>query len=409
MSSGRRPAVRRRIGGRALPLPAVVTAALVMAVLAGALTTALLVRVTAGPGSSATEALDHQNFIARFAHQVDAARAARYLETADRAGLRAAVDAVDADSRTDPAAGASAHDYVHMLGMYALRMYATPAEAYRACDDRFTQGCGHGVVAAYLDREGVHDAAVPRLCEDVFAATFVQGENTCWHGLGHAFAHHHDHDLGPALRLCDLLDQGGKRESCWDGAFMDNIVSTFARLSQQQELTGHLAGYYDAARPFHPCPDAAPKYQQVCYRQQATQIFHLAGGDWARAGGICEGAPASGQRMCFVGLGMMIGGVTEEHARAFRQNCARMPAAGRDPCLLGAIGNQFTDYREVFEICAAFTAVDDRRSCYHVAGYRVAITSAGAEERSRRCAEIADRTYREDCERGAATVPLRRG
>lgn len=354
----------------------------------------LIVPVAADKLSASSTATAVETVVLHMDPRLDPVLLASLLEIQRTQGTRAAIDRVELLIKEDPKKAQGGHDYVHAVGIVALQKYPTPAAAYAACDDRFTQGCLHGVVTGYL--LGHPTTNVARLCEDVFKAPYIAGENSCWHAIGHGMSHQDHTDVQKVLEACDKMAGAGKWESCWDGAVMENIITALRDDAQGEVRKEGLEKYLSNAAPFYPCSQLAARYLDVCYRQIATQVRHVAKNDLKAGVNLCVSAPTPRYASsCQYGLGQLRGGVTPEEGKEALVACRGL-TVGSDECLAGALGNQYLTYSEVLSNCPGIANEDMRSRCYGLVGYKLRTSELSNTERAATCAKLEER-YKRVC------------
>src|SRR6266550_9592733 len=138
----------------------------------------------------------------------------------------------------------------------------------------------------------------------------------CVHGMGHGLMMVYDHDLPRALGGCDLLSEGWDRESCYGGAFMENVVNATAPHHAPHVLHSHVATHeHGAAPPFkaldpsdlqYPCSIMAQRYLVACYNMQTSVMLFFTHGDMAATARSCGDAPQALRPVCFPGMGRAV-------------------------------------------------------------------------------------------------------
>ena len=184
------------------------------------------------------------------------------------AGIGAAMGALRELGRLDRDVAAHGHVYAHAIGIAGYDSGGELAETFASCSEIYQSGCYHGVIQAYFQE--VEDPAaesVNRLCS---AYGGPAGDRwllfQCVHGMGHGLMLYYAHDLPRALAGCDLLRDDWDRESCYGGAFMENIVNAVAphhpggELMARDTATRGEGGQAEAARSIesHAHGGAAP-------------------------------------------------------------------------------------------------------------------------------------------------------
>ena len=161
------------------------------------------------------------------------------------------------------------HPVVHALGREIFRVKGNIHDAFLACDQTCHSGCYHGAVERFLrgdTKTGRHVTQseivrrVPTACD---AKAPLRVYFQCLHGLGHALMYFTENSLTDSLQGCDALSDGWSRESCYGGAFMENIVST---------LDKRMVSDTD---PHYPCDQIAEKYRGACYMMQTSRMLQM--------------------------------------------------------------------------------------------------------------------------------------
>jgi hypothetical protein len=255
--------------------------------------------------------------------------------------VRLAMNSLNLLSQLDPGVLSAGHEYAHHIGMAAFKPGLDVAKTFSSCTESFASGCYHGVIQSYLTAGGNVDAAkINALCGSFTTDEFLRFQ--CLHGTGHGLTMLYEHELPKALDGCDLLDGGSwAQESCYGGAFMENVVQTSphhgggqpapepgmkpaahehggaapavaAADAPADEHAGHAEAMpavaakwkpRDPADPLYPCSIVGDKYRRACYVVQTPIIFDATSRDYGKSAAICAGAPEKMQRHCYMGLG----------------------------------------------------------------------------------------------------------
>src|SRR5690606_4089994 len=340
--------------------------------------------------------------------------------------------AIDPDVRRD------GHMYVHGIGIAAYDPERDPAETFTECSELFHAGCYHGVIQAHFAATGAADSAeVNGLCSRVRARnpdgwTYFQ----CVHGLGHGLTILNDHDLLKGLAGCDLLTGAWERDSCYGGAFMENVGN--ATHPHHSALTSNLprggagddahaehgahAGHggggvaaaapaapfkaIDRSDPHYPCTIVAEQYLAACYGMQTTVMLYINGNDFAAAARLCDGAPDSVRAICHQSLGRDASGFSEQDHEETLRLCGLDRSADAPWCYVGAV-KAITDWSgrpdEGMGFCAAVPAGASRTRCYEGLGEQINIMVATPEGRRSACA-AAPADQRDVCLYGARLI-----
>ena len=142
-------------------------------------------------------------------------------------GVRLAMGTLNRIGELDAAVKNDGHVYAHAIGIEAGKAGGDVGTSFAACTEIFQSGCYHGVIQAYFETvSNVDTQNVNALCQSYTAPDADRWLRfQCVHGMGHGLTMFYTHDLPLALRGCDLLGDDWDRESCYGGAFMENVVN----------------------------------------------------------------------------------------------------------------------------------------------------------------------------------------
>ncbi len=179
---------------------------------------------------------------------------------------------------------------------------------------------------------GVHDPHRP---------TFMKFQ--CVHGLGHGLTMHFSHDLLTSLTYCDALPTGWDRESCYGGAFMENVIWYQTGPHPEEHDDHHAHGGHaspakllDPNDPHYPCNAVGQPYQRSCYMMQTSAMLTFNGYDFAATFKECEKAPADLVITCVRSLGRDVSGYTLTNAERVRTLCLLGSPKMAGHCYYGA-------------------------------------------------------------------------
>jgi len=229
-------------------------------------------------------------------------------------GVRTTMGALHVLGTRDDQVRADGHVYAHAIGIAAGRAgRADVGRAFADCNEIFQSGCYHGVIQAYFeDVRAVDTATANRLCSAFRSPSADQWLRfQCVHGMGHGLMMVYDHDLPRALTGCDLLSEGWDRESCYGGAFMENVVNATQPHHAAHALHSHAAAHTHGAAPAfkaldpndlqYPCSIVGQRYLVACYNMQTSVMLYFTHGDMAAAAhdraGVFPGPGSRGQRL----------------------------------------------------------------------------------------------------------------
>lgn len=344
-------------------------------------------------------------------------------------GVRPTMDALDSLVVRDRDAARDAHVYAHHIGIEAYQLSPDVSETFSGCTESFSSGCYHGVIQAYFEDRGNTDAeALEELCR-----AYKRPDQSRWilfqcvHGMGHGLTMYFDHHLPRALEACDLLSDLWDRESCYGGAFMENVMGATSPHHPATVLaseTEHDSDAHEHRQMAHDAPDAAwkaidpddphypcsvmdPRYHQQCYLMQTSVMLHHNGGDLQDASVSCDGAPANMRPVCHQSLGRSVTAYTKDPETA-AAHCEAGSPEYRGWCYVGVV-KAFVDWTARAESGLDFCRVieDDQNyksMCYKGLGEEIAALIADHETRASLCAQAEDE-FVATCRQGAQLTP----
>ncbi len=348
-------------------------------------------------------------------------------------GVGPAMEALGEVTDRDRDVKRDAHVYAHGIGIAA---YAGPEQVgaiFATCTPEHQSGCYHGVVQAYFmdaRRSGgeVNAEVANALCRDYRGAedgAWLQFQ--CAHGMGHGLVMFHGHDLPTALKGCDLLEADFERETCYQGAFMENVVNAIMPHHPAATLTqgdAHGAGGHgghahhsgggappgptfqalDRSDLLYPCSVMEERYWSACYSMQTSAILHHTGRSVVRTARECERAPERMRATCFVSLGRDISGMTVQDRAASRRECARLSdTTARAWCHVGAATNMLhvtARGEDGIAYCRELPDTEDKSRCYQEVGVQLVVLAGSGPAREETCL-TAEPAYVDACRRGA--------
>jgi len=340
-------------------------------------------------------------------------------------GVRPTMHALDSLVVRDDDAARDAHVYAHHIGIEAYQLSPDVTETFSGCTESFSSGCYHGVIQAYFEDRGNPDAKVlEELCRP-----YKRADQSRWilfqcvHGMGHGLTMYYDHHLPKGLEACDLLADLWDRESCYGGAFMENVMGAtsphhpaavlIAETEHDSDAQEHGHASHDAPDsawkaidpddPHYPCSVMDPRYHQQCYLMQTSVMLHHNGGDLLDASASCDGAPANMRPICHQSLGRSVTAYTKDPETA-AGHCEAGSAEYRGWCYVGVV-KAFVDWTARAESGLDFChVIEDDQSyksmCYNGLGEETAALIAEPEARAALCAQAEDE-YVATCRQGA--------
>jgi hypothetical protein len=340
-----------------------------------------------------------------------------YLEGLERlmgeVGVGGAMTTLKALAANDPRVDRAGHVYAHGVGIKAyLRFQDVPA-TFGQCPTDFSSGCGHGVIQAYLQsQEGLDSAAVNTLCAAYRRPDVSQWQLfQCVHGTGHGLVMMYGGDLPAALVTCDQLRSGWDRDSCYGGAFMENIMEATSPHHPASELAASHGGHHqqtfkaiDSTDLLYPCSVVAERYHRSCYEIQTAAIFKLVKGKIDKASAACDTAPEPMRPTCYASLGRDISARARRDPDRSRKYCHQTGESNRPWCYFGA-AKALVDWEAKptagLALCERLGWKRGTALCYRAVGEQVATLFPKFPDRESACRAAAEEKAIAACRWGA--------
>lgn len=307
------------------------------------------------------------------------------------------------------------HVYAHAIGIHAFEADKNVERTFSSCTDAFQSGCYHGVIEAYFANSGkVDSASVRDLCKP-WSQTGVYGwlRFQCVHGLGHGLTMHYEHNLVNALTGCDLLADAWDRDSCYGGAFMENVIDAtephhgMPGMDMPEEARSFKQ--IDKADYNYPCTILPERYLTSCYQNQVSIIMYFDDHKMPAVARDCMKVPEAYRYMCFTGFGTDINSfVVGDHQKAI-ELCANAPERYREWCIIGVAKNIIDVSAKTADGVSFCQKVHEhhlKSRCYEAVGEESLTLEQRPEVRETFCA-VSEPGYIEACRFGArlTTVP----
>ena len=371
----------------------------------------------------------------------------------DQAGIARSMEVLDALVNRDREVRDNGHPLAHGLGISAYRGPRTMAATFAACPTSQMSGCPHGVIQGYfLDISGqgrqIGAAELDALCAPHRSSEFIHFQ--CGHGMGHGLMSIHGNHLPMALRSCDQVSDGFIRESCYGGAFMENVMHVTHphhtagghATTQGGAHGGHVPADAPAAHgsasashgahaghggaqamprgewkgldrddPHYPCSVMDRKYLDACYGMQTSAVLHFTRGNVRSTARVCDTAPQAFKARCFMSLGRDVVALAGQRHQRTIDICRRSgdTAGGQGWiwCVRGAaetLVNLAADAQDGIRFCRALSGAGAKADCYGAVGGFTRALHTDAEARARQCA-TAEPAFVAACRRGAGLQP----
>ena len=224
------------------------------------------------------------------------------------------------------------HQLVHVIGRAATAVFPTVAEAYNYGDTFCWSGYYHGIMEAVITQMGIDN--VPKqlnsICNELPGKdTYSFNYFNCVHGLGHGLMYVEEHELFAALELCDGLDGGWERSSCYGGVFMENVIAN---------EVDHFSKYLKDDDLLYPCNAVDEKYKEQCYLMQTSYMLKELSYDFATVFDACVQADSNHVRTCYQSLGRDASGFTVSDPGKAKAICLLGPdEVAQSNCVTGAV------------------------------------------------------------------------
>jgi hypothetical protein len=276
-----------------------------------------------------------------------------YATLAYEQGNTVAFDDMKAAYETDGFVKAECHQLSHVVGRTSFEKTGSLEKAYADGNNFCWSGFYHGAIEHAIAKLGSDKIKqnTANICES-FAKKEMYSFNhfNCVHGLGHGLMAVAGYNLHEGLKYCDNTKTSWEKESCYGGAFMENVM-----VASRGDGT---SAYLDPARPLYPCSDVAYTYKQQCYLMQTSYILQHNGYDFTKTFQECAKADADFVQTCYQSAGRDASGSTNSDPVRTVEHCRKGPdyTAIRN-CMLGAdrdFVSYYHDDKKALQLCEAF-------------------------------------------------------
>lgn len=358
------------------------------------------------------------------------------LSLAEANRIALAMGTLSAIAERDQRIMATGHDYAHGIGMRSYDAGREFGEQFIACTVAFQSGCYHGLIQVHLTSiPEVNREAVAGFCDRIPGLDRnIWLRFQCAHGLGHGLLMAFNHDLPRGLAGCDFLDNGWDRESCYGGAFMENVIATdthhmpvraasVATTDSASQTHGDHGDHspppepapespvflrINPADPYYPCSILHEHYQRSCYGMQTSLMLEITGRDWGATARLCDGAPLLHRTTCYQSLGTNISGSTVRNTPKAIALCLLGSEDLQPWCFLGVVKNFVdvtADPADGLAFCREVPGEANRLKCHEALGEELGVLYPDVTRRDSVCGQ-AEADGREACRYGARIVPV---
>ncbi len=269
----------------------------------------------------------------------------------------------------DSYAKSQCHQLAHVIGRKAFDKYGSLAGAYPRGDSFCWSGYHHGITEraiGKLGNERIRSEANEVCAELAQKSMYSFDHYNCVHGLGHGFMSVENYDLFKTLSTCDLLTNDWDRESCYGGAYMENVMV---------EARGDgKSNFLRSEEPMYPCTAVDSKYKQQCYLMQTSYALQQNGYNFAETFRLCRDvADKDFTVTCYQSIGRDASGSTVSDVVRTKANCDNaLDSTGLEQCMLGAV-RDFVSYfhsdQQAKQLCEAFGGDLNTRCQQEVVSY----------------------------------------
>lgn len=187
-------------------------------------------------------------------------------------------------------------DIVHIVGRTLVQNNVPVKKALVWCGLSFKQGCIHGAVIEYLDREypaEVNAGTVFEWCRQTVRFNTPVYLN-CLHGAGQALMAHNQLPIEALLNLCESFLPTSAQSACTSGMFMEYSKGANHHSDQPHATVGSQD---------LPCERLEEKYKPVCYVSAGSYRQYNPGQEeFNKSYNFCFSAPPEYVDDCLLGL-----------------------------------------------------------------------------------------------------------
>lgn len=303
------------------------------------------------------------------------------------------------DTQQETAVFNRCHTLNHFIGQRLYQMAGDLPAAFASCSDLCTNGCYHGVVEGYAQKNYVSaDSAgyaafvgeIGRICADGRIGGLAY---ECYHGIGHALMVMTNMDVPVSLGFCDILSTTAENpvQLCYAGVFMENFASASA--------DAHASRFLKAEDPLYPCNTLKEPYLRECHRRQAFYFLDVTNKDWDKTVALCGQIRKDYQPMCIFQVSENIAGWLEDISVA-TQRCSKLSSDNlQNACVSGVVSTLHERYPADHSRMVAFCASvenNNKKSCYGQIGMSASDWGKNSDESIAAC-ELVVAQHKDAC------------
>lgn len=312
----------------------------------------------------------------------------------------AAYGPVQAITQIKTMPGIDCHQRSHKIGR--LNYEVAGSKAFKVLNSECQSGYTHGATEAFFRDKGTNNLSsnLALICQNEENGFYA---HQCFHGIGHGLMAFNDYDLPEVLKTCDGLEKRSQsnKESCYSGAFMENVVGAIAVDDAKASKTSeyHTSSYL-SDDPLFPCNSVENKYKSTCYFFQSSRMLQILGSDFQKIVSNCEKIEQEYQYNCFSSTGRDVSNSFSMDIAGIEKSCGYAQREEMQlSCIGGATQDKFWDQSEQDEalsLCRGFAKDNVKQRCYIELANRARDIIAKAEDRRAFCAKY-ETKYTESC------------
>ncbi len=263
------------------------------------------------------------------------------------------------------------HQRVHKVGRTTYELRGT--DAFKVMNSECQSGYTHGMTEAFFRENGADNLTdkLKVICQDESNPFYA---HQCFHGIGHGLMAFYDYGLFDALKGCDTLPSN--KESCYSGAFMENVVGALSveKAKAQTNSEYHATEYLKDDDAEYPCNIVDDIYKSTCYFFQTSRMLQIFGPDFDKIAGVCGGLDVKYQAVCFSSMGRDVSNTNGDGFKAIVSACNEAEAIGNQTsCIDGAAQDRFwheSETDEAFAFCQYLHEEPHKTVCYRTLDQR---------------------------------------
>ncbi len=224
------------------------------------------------------------------------------------------------------------HPLTHVIGRATASLFPNVVDAYKYGDSICWSGFYHGVMEQIVNQVGMSKLAgnLDSICKDIPGKERYSFDYyNCVHGLGHGLMAITENELFKSLTLCDNLNGGWEKTSCYGGVFMENIIV---------DNKNHFTKYLKPSEPVYPCNAVEAQYKSSCYLMQTSYMLKVSGNNFSKVFENCRNADEGYIETCYQSLGRDASGQSLSNAESTKAKCdLGSDYAQKSNCIIGAV------------------------------------------------------------------------